>query len=257
LGVAADKRDWEELGELDPFWAIAGGSTERRFGRWDVDAFFAGGRREADGLMRRLGALGVPARRDAVLDFGCGVGRVTRALAEHFGTALGVDISTTMLARARELNAGVPGLDFALNDATDLRSVGERRFDLVYTRVVLQHVAGRQVARTYVEEFLRVLAPGGVAAFQVPVHIPRRHRLMPVRRLYVAGRALRLPPAFLYHRLRLHPIRMQWVPETEVFEWVRLAGGRVLEVVTKTSSTGVRHATFYAVRPDAQRRRRT
>jgi ubiquinone/menaquinone biosynthesis C-methylase UbiE len=247
MGVAANRREWEELGELDPLWAIAGGA-QRRYGRWDLDAFFASGRREVDGVMRRLEQLGVPAARDAVLDFGCGVGRATRALRAHFGEAVGVDISASMLARARELNAGVAGLEFRLNDARDLRSVGDQRFDLVYTRIVLQHVAGRGVARGYVEEFIRVLAPGGVAVFQIPVHVPRRHRLMPVRRLYVTGRMLRLPAAFLYHRLRLHPIRMQWVPEAEVREWVSQAGGRVLQVVAKTSSTGVRHATFYVVR---------
>lgn len=247
MGIAADKREWEELGALDPLWAIAG-SKQRRYGRWDLDAFFASGQREIDGVMRRLEELGVPAAHDAVLDFGCGVGRVTRALRAHFGSVLGVDISASMLARARALNAAVPSLEFQLNDATDLRSVGDRRFDLVYTRIVLQHVAGRDVARGYVEEFLRLLAPGGVAVFQLPVHIPRRHRVMPVRRLYVAGRALRVSPDFLYHRLRLHPIRMQWVPEAEVQEWVRRAGGRVLHVATKTSSTGVRHATFHAVR---------
>jgi SAM-dependent methyltransferase len=246
--VDANRREWEELGELDPLWAIAGGA-QRRFGRWDLDAFFAGGQREADGVMRQLAELGVPAARGAVLDFGCGVGRVTRALRSHFDGAVGVDISAPMLARARELNAGLEGLEFRLNDAPDLRSLGERRFDLVYTRIVLQHVAGRAVARSYVTEFLRVLAPGGVAVFQIPVHIPRRHRFMPVRRLYLAGRALRLPPAFLYNRLHLHPIRMQWVPERELREWVREAGGRILHVAQKTSSTGVRHATFYADRP--------
>lgn len=247
LRVDANRREWEELGELDPLWAIAGGA-ERRFGGWDEEAFFAGGRREADRLMRRLDALGVPASRDTVLDFGCGVGRVTRALREHFGTAVGVDISAPMLERARELNAGIDGLEFRLNDAPDLTSLGDRRFDLVHSRIVLQHVAGRELARAYIGEFVRLLTPGGVAVFQIPVHIPGRYRLMPVRRLYRAGRALRLSPDFLYHRLRLHPIRMQWVAEPALRAWVDAAGGRVLDVAVKTSSTGVRHATFYAVR---------
>jgi SAM-dependent methyltransferase len=247
LRVDANRREWEELGELDPLWAIAGGA-QRRFGGWDEESFFAGGRREADRLMRRLDELGVPASRDSALDFGCGVGRVTRALREHFGRVLGVDISAPMLDRARELNADLDGLEFHLNDAPDLRSVGDRRFDLVHSRIVLQHVAGRELARSYIHEFVRLLTPGGVAVFQIPVHIPGRHRFMPVRRLYRAGRALRLSPDFLYHRLRLHPIRMQWVAEPALREWVDEADGHVLDVTVKTSSTGVRHATFYVVR---------
>jgi ubiquinone/menaquinone biosynthesis C-methylase UbiE len=200
--------------------------------------------------MGRLDALGVPAGRTAVLDFGCGVGRVTRALAQHFEHALGLDISEAMLARARELNTGIPNVAFELNPAGDLQVVGDRRFDLVYTRIVLQHVAGRALARAYIQEFVRVLAPGGVAMFQIPVHIPRRYRFMPIRRLYLAGRAIGVPAAVLYNRLRLHPIRMQWVPEGQVAAWVREAGGRVRHVEhVRSSTTGVRQATFFADRP--------
>ncbi|MDG4864289.1 methyltransferase domain-containing protein [Streptomyces sp. T-3] len=58
---------------------------------------------------------------DHVLDIGCGAGRTTRdaARAASPGTALGVDISGPMLARAREL-AGAEGLhnvDFVQADA--------------------------------------------------------------------------------------------------------------------------------------------
>lgn len=252
MRVAANKREWEELGELDPLWAIAG-SSQRRFGRWELDDFFAGGRREVERAMEQLDALGVPEARGAVLDFGCGVGRVTRALAQHFEHAVGVDISEAMLARARELNADVAGVAFELNPAADLRGLGERRFDLVYTRIVLQHVAGRELARAYIQEFVRVLAPGGIAMFQIPVHIPRRYRFMPVRRLYLAGRAIGIPAAVLYNRLRLHPIRMQWVPEALVAEWVREAGGRLRHVEHTASPTGVRQATFFAERSEVRR----
>jgi hypothetical protein len=114
---------------------------------------------------------------------------------------------------------------------------------------VLQHVAGRDLARAYIQEFVRVLAPGGVAMFQIPVHIPRRYRLMPVRRLYLAGRALRLSRALLYNRLRLHPIRMQWVVEHQVRAWVEAARGRIRQVEHGRSRTGVIHGTFFADRP--------
>jgi ubiquinone/menaquinone biosynthesis C-methylase UbiE len=247
LLIAANPRELDELGALDPLWAIAS-NPQRRFGRWELEEFFASGRREADVLMARLDELGVPARRAAALDFGCGVGRVTRALAGHFEQAVGLDISDPMLTRGRELNADVANLEFVLNSAADLQVVGERRFDLVHTRIVLQHVAGRDLARAYIEEFLRVLAPGGVTAFQIPVFVPRRYRFMPVRRAYLVGRKLGLSPELLYNRLRLHPIRMQWVKEPVIASWIAEAGGRLLAVDHAASHTGVRHATFYAVR---------
>jgi hypothetical protein len=36
------QRDWEDLGDLDPYWAILA-SPERRFVRWDLDEFFRSG----------------------------------------------------------------------------------------------------------------------------------------------------------------------------------------------------------------------
>jgi SAM-dependent methyltransferase len=247
IEVAANKQDWEELAELDPLWAIAS-AAEQRYGRWDLDEFFATGRPEVEATVARLRALDVPRAWGAALDFGCGVGRATRWLAAHFDAATGVDISETMIARARDLNADIPNLEFRVNAAGDLQSLGDRRFDLVYTRIVLQHVAGRAVARSYVQEFLRLLNRGGVAVFEIPVHIPRRYRFMPIRRLYLAGRKLGLPPDVLYRRLRLHPMRMQWVPEREIEGWVRQAGGRMLDVEREESPNGVRQATFYAAR---------
>jgi hypothetical protein len=71
---------------------------------------------------------------------------------------------------------------------------------------------------------------------------------MPVRRLYLVGRKLGLSPEVLYRRLRLHPMRMQWVPEDEIRRWVALSGARVLEVEHEDSANGVRQATFYATR---------
>ena len=47
-------------------------------------------------------------RRDRALDFGCGVGRLTRALGTRFESALGVDISAGMIEQARRLNEAFP-----------------------------------------------------------------------------------------------------------------------------------------------------
>jgi SAM-dependent methyltransferase len=248
VSVAANKRDWEELGELDPLWAIAG-SAQRRFGRWQLDAFFDGGRREVD----RANAPARRARRSGGARGGAGLRvrcRPGDACSRGAVRACGRDRHLRGHAGgARELNADVPNVAFEHNAAADLQVVGERRFDLVYTRIVLQHVAGRDLARSYIREFVRVLALGGIAMFQVPVHIPRRYRLMAVRRLYLAGRSLGIPAPVLYNRLHLHPIRMQWVPEQQVRAWVEEAGGRMRHVERVRSGTGVLHATFFADRP--------
>ena len=45
--------------------------------------------------------LGRPLRHGTALDFGCGVGRLTHALAPHFERTYGVDVSSTMIEQAQ------------------------------------------------------------------------------------------------------------------------------------------------------------
>jgi SAM-dependent methyltransferase len=240
------QRDWEDLARLDPQWAILAGDAER-FGGWDDDAFWATGRREVEKALRRADKLGHPVPRGRALEFGCGTGRVTRALAAHFDACLGLDISPHMVEQARSANADVPNVAFEVN-------VGERiaapsgAFDLVYTRLVLQHVPGRAAILAYVRELTRVLAPGGLLLFQLPSHIPWRHRLQPQRRLYAGLRGLGVPAETLYRRLRLQPIRMSAVPVAEVTGVLEASGARVIEVATGRSV--VESSTYYATREE-------
>jgi SAM-dependent methyltransferase len=241
------RRDWEELADLDPMWAVVS-APERRFGRWDAAAFFATGEQEVATLLARGSELGVPAQERDALEFGCGLGRVTRALATRYGHATGVDISTRMLEQARQLNAEVAGLDFVHNDAADLAVLGDRRFDLIYSRHVLQHLPTRQLVGQYVQAMVQRVRPGGLVLVHLPLRIPLRYRLLVVRRVYQFLRRLRLPADFLYRRLRLHPVSMLAVPEPQLRAWVEAAGGRVLAVDAKEGR--VRSANVYITRDD-------
>ena len=239
------RRDWEQLAKLDAMWAVVA-DPQRRFGRWDADAFFATGEREADAALARGRALGLPARHGDALEFGCGLGRVTRALAARYERAVGVDIAAEMLAQARTLNAEVPNLELVHNTAPDLRILGERRFDLVYSRHVLQHLPSRASVQGYLQEMVRLLRPGGLLLVHLPLRIPLRHRLLVTRRAYTALRRLGVPSELLYRRLHLHPISMQAVGEEQLRGWIAAAGGRVVAVDTKQGT--VLSGDVYATR---------
>jgi SAM-dependent methyltransferase len=239
------RRDWEDLARLDPMWAVVS-DNDRRFGGWDADEFFATGEREVAPILARAAALGVPATHADALEFGCGVGRVTRALAGRFDRVVGVDISTEMLSQARELNAGVPNVEFAHNTATDLTFVGDRRFDLVYSRHVLQHLPDREVAGAYLREMVRIVRPGGLVLVHLPLRIPVRHRLLIVRRAYELLRRLGISADTLYTKLKLHPVSMLAVPEAQIRAWAEQAGGRVLAVDSKQGA--VLSANVYITR---------
>jgi SAM-dependent methyltransferase len=113
---------------------------------------------------------------EAALDFGCGVGRLTQALAKHFSRVVGIDVSEPMVAHARRLNRHGERVTYYANPRADLRVVGDARFDVVYTDLVLQHMPPAQ-ALGYIAEFVRVLRPGGFLVFQLPSH--KRAELAP------------------------------------------------------------------------------
>lgn len=77
------QRDWEALAALDPLYAILS-AAEAKHGGWDTDAFLATGIDDVARILAVADTLGRPAVRGASFELGCGVGRVTRALASHF-----------------------------------------------------------------------------------------------------------------------------------------------------------------------------
>jgi SAM-dependent methyltransferase len=161
------QRDWEGFAQVDPFWAICV-DAGRRGNKWTKEDLFETGRREIEGVTQYLGSLGLfPAADQAALDFGCGVGRLTRALSLRFRECWGVDISPTMVRLAQEFNQDRNNCHFRLNEKDDLRQFPDDHFGFIYSSIVLQHIQRAYVER-YLRDLVRVLKPGGIFVFQVP-----------------------------------------------------------------------------------------
>jgi SAM-dependent methyltransferase len=223
------RRHWNEYGRSDPLWAILT-APDKKGNRWSIDEFLQTGRDEIAQLMAYLAERRITVARGRALDFGCGAGRLTHALAAHFENALGLDIAPSMIAKARELHAGLPNVEFRVNSSNRLESIASGAVDLVYTRLVLQHMPPRYI-RGYLGEFARVLRPGGVAVFQLPGENARpvaTHRsglkaLLPgpVVSMIRAARDLRNFP-----RMELHGL-----PRDEVEQLMAGLGAPVVDVV--------------------------
>lgn len=242
------KQDWNELGEMDPLWAILS-DPAGQYGGWQLDEFFDTGEHAVARLMARAEELGYPKRREMALDFGCGVGRLTRALATRFGHCYGVDISPSMIAQARELHTDIDNLTFTEISEESLSEFQNDTFDLICTFLVLQHVPTRAGIESYLAEFVRTLKPDGLLAFQLITHIPFRYRLQPGRRLYAILRNLGLNQRVLYERLGLTPIRMTYVPEEEIRTLLKSLKARILDVlVDESSEPSIHSRTFYATK---------
>jgi len=176
-GIDEVRRNWTRLGKIDPFWAVCVDDS-RRGGRWDPAELLATGRQEISGAVANLDRLGLCPKRERALDFGCGVGRLTAPLADHFATVTGVDISEPMLAQARRLKPAGKQCAFVHNDAPDLRLFADACFDFVYSSLVLQHLPPALTVK-YLAEFVRIVRPDGAIALLVPVaHLRTPHGLV-------------------------------------------------------------------------------
>ncbi|CAN5599682.1 hypothetical protein BH10ACT1_BH10ACT1_41240 [soil metagenome] len=163
--LSTQHRVWEDWAQADPLWAILSDPAQKG-GKWDLGEFFASGHREIEVALAEVAAQGLELRKGRALDFGCGVGRLTLALGAVFDRADGVDISETMVDLAREHNDLGDRVEYHVNLAPDLALFPDDSFDFVFSTIVLQHNPPDAAAR-YIEEFGRVLAPGGIAVFDM------------------------------------------------------------------------------------------
>ena len=228
------QRHWNEFGKTDPLYAVLS-HPGMQGGKWDVDEFLATGRRDIDAAMT-LDAKYGPVAKAAALDFGCGAGRLTQALAEHFDRVVGVDIAASMIEEARALNRFGERCEFVVNTTDDLSLFGNDSFDLVYSDIVLQHMDPRYAGK-YIREFLRLVRPSGLVFFQVPE---------PMRWQFVKALAPEWALA-VYRRARgrAGPVmQMFGMTSAQVQRLVNEAGGRVV-ASRPTGSAGKFPAHIY------------
>lgn len=128
---------------------------------------------------------------DHVLDIGCGTGLTTReaATAAADGSALGVDISPTMVDAARHLSEGLPNISFEQADVQDHPFPAER-FTLATSRFGTMFFTDPKAAFTNIA---RALRPG--ARLVQLVWQDRRHQEWntAIRDALAAGRTLPAP----------------------------------------------------------------
>jgi len=161
--------NWEGLAKADPLWSICT-DPSKKGNKWEPDEFFSTGYDEMEVLFDYLFLKQfLPFDRDKALDFGCGAGRLSRALTNYFSDVVGVDVSESMIKKASELNIGISDkLSFIHNPSPDLKLFKSEQFSFIFSSIVLQHIPPAN-SEIYISEFLRLLKPGGILIFQIPV----------------------------------------------------------------------------------------
>lgn len=151
---------WEERARLNAAFYV---DTSLDYDVPDMERFLETGRVVVGHALD--GAPVTPTRTGTAVEIGCGLGRICLALSERFDRVVGYDISAEMLRQAEPVVAGKP-VDLRLTDGASLPGLEDGSADLVVTFTVFQHIPDVDVIRSYIAEAGRVLADGGVFAFQ-------------------------------------------------------------------------------------------
>jgi SAM-dependent methyltransferase len=170
VAAVDSERYWDERARENAFYYV---DTGIGYDDPDTDAFW----RRGEEVVERMFAMAdlKLAGDETVVDIGCGLGRLTRALAGRAGRVYGLDVSREMLSRAKRHNAELENVDWLHGDGAGLGVLDDSSADGCFSHVVFQHIPDPEVTLNYVREMGRILRPGGWALFQVSTD-PSVHR---------------------------------------------------------------------------------
>jgi SAM-dependent methyltransferase len=128
-------------------------------GTSDISWFLKGGELAASSISEALRAAGVNvAELGAILDFGCGCGRVLRNWHSlPHSRANGTDYNAKLIAWSR---VNLPFAQFQINQLSPPLAYADAEFDLVYALSVFTHLT-EDLQGSWMTELTRVIKPGG------------------------------------------------------------------------------------------------
>ncbi len=210
------QEDWESLGKTDPLWAVLSDNS-KRFNNWDLEEFLKTGDREVGFIWNNINNFNIKINTNKMLDFGCGVGRLTRKWQKYFNFYIGCDISSSMIKKAKEINK--ENANFIVT-GENLNNFSNNDFDFIYSAIVLQHLPNKKIIKSYLLEFNRILKPNGLLVFQLPSKIPWQFKLQAIRKIYKLLKFLNFSNNFLYNKLKLYPIKMTAISDKKLKEFL-------------------------------------
>ena len=210
---------WQHLGKTEPYWSVL---AAEKFLQANIQSpatiaeFYESGKHDVHRILKTLERNQIDHTLfKSCLEYGCGLGRVTRWLAEIFDVVYGYDISQEHLQIAKEYIDGKYSniLLSQLKKVKDIENLP--KVDFIYSVIVLQHNPP-PIIRFIIQQFIRALNPKGVALFQVPTY--------------------RMGYEFSYQKYlteerKKRNMEMHLLPQQQVFEAIRQEGGRLLEVI--------------------------
>lgn len=164
--------DWQGIGASEPWYGVL--ATEKflkaNLTAAAVEEFYQQGVREVrevvDRLRRQFGTFAP----NLSVDFGCGLGRLTFAMADYSQNVIGLDISSDMLKEAerQRIARGVDNVHFQSQLHEDQRA------DWINSYIVFQHIAPSR-GLMILDGLLQHLNLGGLISIHLTYCHDKRH----------------------------------------------------------------------------------
>lgn len=162
-------RDWQQIGSDDPFWGVLTAPEFRKDALTPegIETFYNSGHGHVEWLRDQVQTLfREPLTARHALDFGCGVGRLTHAMAGVADQVTGLDVSPGMLTKARERKGDNVRFEAQLTS---------ERFDWLHSFIVFQHIPPARGMKI-LNDLLSRLLPGGWVTLHFTVARTDVHR---------------------------------------------------------------------------------
>jgi 2-polyprenyl-3-methyl-5-hydroxy-6-metoxy-1,4-benzoquinol methylase len=160
---------WKQFGKEDPYYGVLSDQKykSKNITSQDLTGFFATGKNYVAETQKRIKLLyGLELSEASILDFGCGVGRLT--IAFSFLTnkkTVGIDVSPEILEKAKthSVEMGAENVEYLLSEGKILPDTGN--FDFINSYIVLQHIETK-IGIGIIQQLLDKLEIGGIMQIQ-------------------------------------------------------------------------------------------
>jgi 2-polyprenyl-3-methyl-5-hydroxy-6-metoxy-1,4-benzoquinol methylase len=217
--------DWEKWGANNPYYGVL--SDKKFYGKElnksEYQEFYHSGEYEIEGVVRKIEAWTNTQnlKFSHAVDFGCGVGRLTMALARHSKKVTGLDVSPSMIKKAI---SNMPAkyrskINYVVSDDNLQMLPGD--YDLVYSNIVLQHIPVYR-AMKIINVLLKQLDKNGFAA----LHVTYKHDMNPTKKMIIRLREHFIIIHYLFNVFKNRPyntplMRMHLYDLSKVMELFR------------------------------------
>lgn len=243
--------EWKFWGRHDPMWAVATWKGRERDGAkpWTIEDFRASGRSDCADIMRHWDHYG-RLSGGVCIEIGCGSGRLTSALLNHFDRILAVDVSPDQVRLAHDvLGDAVGRVDFSIVDSPRIDAEPGSCAGMISTHV-FQHLSDYSGIEAYLQQTYEALAPGASICFQTPV--PGAEKGDVPSRRYRAFDFVRTHVSRAFGRYRF--MEYNRYPANRIVRTLTDIGYRDVEIrIFRITLTNFRQSFFFARKGEAAR----